>query len=1084
MESLNCYYNVIKSIPEAITQLQLLTHLNLSRNQLAVLPVSLCVLSSLEVLCASNNKLVSLPEEIGKLDRLMDLDVSCNEISHLPPQIGDLSSLRSLNLRRNLLVELPLDICKLSLRKLDISSNRIEKIPTVFRKLETLEEIILEHNPLSSPPAHICTRGRQHIMKYLQIEAIREDRKRGILTDSEMKRPFRKSLPPQQTSDEFRNILDNPEPKWKRHTVLSSDSGYSTTESLDKVGWSQNEQAVVGELDESNMLAIKAAEAVREQRQGRDGYNHGGAHIVNHTAPEGERIRLHSSPTSACPQSPLTLGINGNHAPSLPGPSLIANSAQRARLPDRDFSQVLPATCPSPGPYQYPNYQQLSQQSYRPPISHMRSSSPSPLSNSQSHAPAAHISSHPLHGRLNDVHSLSYLQSSIPLPQNQQNEFRPPPIPIIYVDDEEITPPVTPPTPLAQHQAQVLSLEDEFSRELQRQKMEYEQRKKAAEQIRLQQEEKEREDRRRAALKVQEEQRALLEKQKQEMKLEAERRQQEENLRFEEQQRLLREQAQQEEEARLREEEARVQEEARIREEEKARAEAKQQEEARKGKAANTNNSIYEHPLPPHWAQPVHGSYHGYGLVQQDYQEYPLYEEAAHDSYFGMAEPYSSAPDNCLSEWEYRNALSSHSFKEQRRIANTQQYRRTTSDSAKRGIPTPINAHVDNHNHINRNGIADDDVSEPIPPLSPSLANPSSSKATTPTSTIPGLLRVQGGEKGSQSPAVRRSKGNERSNVPTPSAGRSVSRTSSTSSVNSVQSQGSSGRTPATSSTTNTSTTSTAVRSKNHITPNSTPKNARRTIGRIEGDNEKPQGRMYTQPSTTYSRLRPPTTSFRREEELKQKQQQQVKIQQQGESQKLKSRVEEQRGKAPAREGVAMGSKRQGASDGEDKRRSNQSRAGATTAGRGGRNAAVKVLEDYKDANPNFTVRRRDEMHREENQQLEMLRQTIESRLKVTLPDNLPEALRDGVVLCHLANLIRPRSVASIHVPSPAVPKLTLAKCRRNVENFLEACKKIGVDQEQICAPADIMDERGVQRVAITVAALVAIGTNPRQSAV
>lgn len=212
------------------------------------------------------------------------------------------------------------------------------------------------------------------------------------------------------------------------------------------------------------MLAIKAAEAVREQRQGRDGYNHGGAHTVNHTAPEGERIRLHPSPTSACPQSPLTLGINGNHAPSLPGPSLIANSAQRARLPDRDFSQVLPATCPSPGPYQYPNYQQLSQQSYRPPISHMRSSSPSPLSNSQSHAPAAHISSHPLHGRLNDVHSLSYLQSSIPLPQNQQNEFRPPPIPIIYVDDEEITPPVTPPTPLAQHQAQVLSLEDEFSR--------------------------------------------------------------------------------------------------------------------------------------------------------------------------------------------------------------------------------------------------------------------------------------------------------------------------------------------------------------------------------------------------------------------------------------------------------------------------------------------------------------------------------------------------------------------------------------------------------------------------------------------
>ena len=44
--------------------------------------------------------------------------------------------------------------------------------------------------------------------------------------------------------------------------------------------------------------------------------------------------------------------------------------------------------------------------------------------------------------------------------------------------------------------------------------------------------------------------------------------------------------------------------------------------------------------------------------------------------------------------------------------------------------------------------------------------------------------------------------------------------------------------------------------------------------------------------------------------------------------------------------------------------------------------------------------------------------QVIESRLKVKLPDDLPAALRDGVVLCHLANHIQPRSVSSIHVPS------------------------------------------------------------------
>jgi len=51
--------------------------------------------------------------------------------------------------------------------------------------------------------------------------------------------------------------------------------------------------------------------------------------------------------------------------------------------------------------------------------------------------------------------------------------------------------------------------------------------------------------------------------------------------------------------------------------------------------------------------------------------------------------------------------------------------------------------------------------------------------------------------------------------------------------------------------------------------------------------------------------------------------------------------------------------------------------------------------------------------------------QNLESRLKVLLPDDVGAALMDGVVLCHLANHIRPRSVASIHVPSPAVVSLT-----------------------------------------------------------
>ncbi|XP_040179602.1 leucine-rich repeat and calponin homology domain-containing protein 2 isoform X2 [Rana temporaria] len=129
--------------------------------------------------------------------------------------------------------------------------------------------------------------------------------------------------------------------------------------------------------------------------------------------------------------------------------------------------------------------------------------------------------------------------------------------------------------------------------------------------------------------------------------------------------------------------------------------------------------------------------------------------------------------------------------------------------------------------------------------------------------------------------------------------------------------------------------------------------------------------------------------------------------------------------------------------------------------------------QEYGSSDPGFTMRRKMEHLREEREQINQLRNNLESRLKVILPDDIGGALMDGVVLCHLANHIRPRSVGSIHVPSPAVPKLSMAKCRRNVENFLDACKKLGVPQDKLCLPHHILEERGLVKVGITVQALL-----------
>ncbi|XP_026208313.1 leucine-rich repeat and calponin homology domain-containing protein 4 isoform X2 [Anabas testudineus] len=110
---------------------------------------------------------------------------------------------------------------------------------------------------------------------------------------------------------------------------------------------------------------------------------------------------------------------------------------------------------------------------------------------------------------------------------------------------------------------------------------------------------------------------------------------------------------------------------------------------------------------------------------------------------------------------------------------------------------------------------------------------------------------------------------------------------------------------------------------------------------------------------------------------------------------------------------------------------------------------------------------------KEERVDVTHLRKTLESRLKVTLPDDLGEGLSDGTVLCQLVNQLRPRSVSIIHIPSPAVPKLSAAKCRLNVENFISACRRLGVPEDSLCSPQLIVEDEGLSRLAQTVQMLV-----------
>lgn len=153
-----------------ITDLSLLTILDLSYNEFDSLPAEINYLKSLEVMILNkhfninivklfvllnfqefylqNNCLKKLPNELTELTKLMIINVSNNKLKSLPENMNNLKNLNTLN----------------------ISNNKITKLPKSLGMLENLEKINFDDLTIEYPPSDIIQGGLVAILIFLAKE--------------------------------------------------------------------------------------------------------------------------------------------------------------------------------------------------------------------------------------------------------------------------------------------------------------------------------------------------------------------------------------------------------------------------------------------------------------------------------------------------------------------------------------------------------------------------------------------------------------------------------------------------------------------------------------------------------------------------------------------------------------------------------------------------------------------------------------------------------------------------------------------------------------------------------------------------
>ena len=128
--------------------------LNLSKNSIYLIPVSISQFKSLQKLYLNSNKLSHLPNGISELKCLEILDLSCNQFLEIPNQLCFLANLKNLYFSSNFIKFFPPDFAELrySLESIHLSNNSISELPCTLSEFRCLYSLHCSHNSISSLP--------------------------------------------------------------------------------------------------------------------------------------------------------------------------------------------------------------------------------------------------------------------------------------------------------------------------------------------------------------------------------------------------------------------------------------------------------------------------------------------------------------------------------------------------------------------------------------------------------------------------------------------------------------------------------------------------------------------------------------------------------------------------------------------------------------------------------------------------------------------------------------------------------------------------------------------------------------------